>query len=156
MRYRTILAFSLVAAALIILGLAVLTQSPDLHVADAAGWLLIGSVILALVLGPLISVLFFVWRIEPWVAKWLGLDARAKRGGRVGAYVGAVGLLPVALFLAFVIGGNFGGAISGSVSQKFGPIIGVGIGIFVIMLLITLLGATAGFLIAGYATKRFH
>lgn len=154
MRYPIVLAASLTALGLVIFGLALLTQSPDLHAVDFAGCLLLGGVIVALVLGPLVSVRFFVRRIEPWVIRWLGLDARARRGARVDTYVGAVGLLPVALFLAFVVGGSFGGATGESVSTEFGPIIGVGAGIFVIMLLITLLGATAGFVIAGYATKR--
>ncbi len=112
--------------------------------------------IAAFVLSALALVHIFKRLIEPHFAEWLALDENRRKRGRVGAYVGAVGVFPVALFPAIVVGGNFGGAFGGAVSPDLGPIIGVGTGVFVVTFLATAFGAAAGFLIAGYAARRLR
>jgi len=108
----------------------------------------------AFVLSALAVVQIFRRLIEPRFAGWLALDEHMKKRGRVGAYIGAVGVFPVALFPAIVVGGNFGGAFGGAVSPDLGPIIGVGTGVFVVTFLATAFGAAAGFVIAGHAARR--
>ncbi len=82
-------------------------------------------------------------------------------GSRLGAQVGAYGSYPFALFLGFVVGGNFGGSIGGNITYwlslgKSGIIIGIGFRIFIVTIVICTLGSFIGAYIGCFINKSFH
>lgn len=107
-----------------------------------SGWLIMLSVAMAVAIS--------IWLIDLLVKK---LSATAPRNSRIGSYIGAYGIYPFALFLGFIVGGNFGGAIGENVLGSAGTIVGIGIGVFIVTIIASSVFAVFGFLLGGLTQK---
>lgn len=107
-----------------------------------SGWMIMLSV------GAAIA--FSVWLIH-WVIQ--KLSSTASHGSRIGSYLGGYGVYPFALFLGFVVGGNFGGAIGDNALGDAGTVLGIGVGVFIVTIVVCSVGALLGYLLGGL-TRR--
>ncbi|MGH8654358.1 MAG: hypothetical protein ACREYE_20305 [Gammaproteobacteria bacterium] len=103
-----------------------------------SGWLIMLSVAAAIALS--------VWLMRK-------LSSAASRGSRIGSYLGGYGIYPFALFLGFVVGGNFGGAIGDNALGDAGTVVGIGVGVFVVTIVACSIGALLGFLLGGLTQR---
>lgn len=109
---------------------------------NISGWLIFLSVAIAIVLS--------IWLIN-WVI--FKLSTSVSRSSRVGLYIGGYGIYPIALFLGFVIGGNFGGAMGDHILGAAGVVVGVGVGVFFVTTVICFVGIMLGLLLGGLTQR---
>lgn len=107
-----------------------------------SGWLMMLSIALAAVL----SIVVINWEIKK-------LNPTMQRAKQVGSYLGGYVLYPFALFVGFVVGGNFGGAIGSNALGEIGTVVGIGLGVFIVTMLICSVGVLLGFALGGLAEK---
>jgi hypothetical protein len=107
-----------------------------------SGWLMMLSVAAAIAL----SLLLIRWVIQK-------LSSVASRGSRIGSYLGGYGAYPFALFLGFIVGGNFGGAVGEDSLGDAGTVLGIGVGVFFVTIIASSAGALLGFLLGGLAQR---
>lgn len=107
-----------------------------------SGWMIMLSVAAAMV--------FSIWLIH-WVIQ--KLNSTASRSSRIGSYLGGYGVYPFALFLGFVVGGNFGGAIGDNALGDAGTVAGIGVGVFIVTIIACSIGALLGYLLGGLTQK---
>lgn len=108
----------------------------------ASGWLIMLSVAAAIALS--------VWLIRRVIQK---LTITASRGSRIGSYLGGYGVYPFALFLGFVVGGNFGGGIGDNAFGDAGTVVGIGVGVFIVTIFACSVGALLGYLLGGLTQR---
>jgi len=124
---------------------------------DTSGWLIMLSIAVSIAL----SVLLIAYAIRKLLSgQFIDLGVSARRGSKIGSYLGGFGAYPFALFLGFVIGGNLGGGMAGIVSNavglgRVGIIFGIGLGMFVVTAFICSLTAFLGFILGGLVEKLF-
>lgn len=97
-----------------------------------------------------LAIVLSIWLIDLLIKK---LNATAPRNSRIGSYVGAYSIYPFALFLGFIVGGNFGGAIGENILGDAGTIVGIGIGVFIATIIASSVFAVFGFLLGGLTQK---
>lgn len=107
-----------------------------------SGWMIMLSVAAAMALS--------IWLIH-WVIQ--KLSSTASHGNRIGSYLGGYGVYPFALFLGFVVGGNFGGAIGDNALGDAGTIAGIGVGVFIATIITCSMGALFGYLLGGLTQR---
>jgi hypothetical protein len=147
-------------AAVVLLAIAQYVLLPDWY-RDArvnlSGWLIMFSV----AVGIALSLLLIGYAIRKLLSgSLIDLGSSARRGSKIGSYLGGFGAYPFALFLGFVVGGNIGGSVGGIASDAIGAgrggiVVGIGLGIFVVTALVCSVTAFVGFLIGGLAEKLF-
>lgn len=108
----------------------------------ASGWLILLSVAAAITIS--------IWLIH-WMIK--KLTSATLHGNRISLYLGGYIVYPFALFLGFVVGGNFGGAIGDNALGDVGAIVGIGVGIFIVIIVVCSIGALLGYLLGGLAQR---
>src|SRR5882762_4305160 len=126
----------------------------DAHV-DSSGWLILHSV----AVGIALSVLLIGYAIRKLLSGGLiDLGSSARRGSKIGSYLGGFGAYPFALFLGVVIGGTLGGGAGEIVSEAIGLgtaglVVGIGLGVFVVTEVVCIGSAFLGFLVGGLTEK---
>ena len=96
---------------------------------DASGWLMLHAV----AVGIALSVVLIAYAIRKLLSGGLiDLGSSARRGSKIGSYLGGFGAYPFALFLGVVIGGTLGGGADEIGLGLPGVVVGIGFGIFVV------------------------
>lgn len=98
-----------------------------------------------------VAIALSMWMIQCLIEK---LSSVTSRGSRIGSYIGGCGVYQFALFLGFIVGGNFVGAVGDNFIGDTGTVLGIGIFIFYVTIVACSTGALIGFLPGGL-TQRF-
>ena len=115
---------------------------------DASGWLMLHAV----AVGIALSVVLIAYAIRKLLSGGLiDLGSSARRGSKIGSYLGGFGAYPFALFLGVVIGGTLGGGADEIGLGLPGVVVGIGFGIFVVTAVVCSGTALLGFLVGGLA-----
>src|SRR2546430_15798118 len=119
---------------------------------DAPSWLMLHAIAVRIAL----SVVLIAYAIRKLLSGGLiDLGSSARRGSKIGSYLGGFGAYPFALFLGLVIGGALGGGADEIGLGWPGVVVGIGFGIFVVAAAVCFWTAFIGVLVGGLAGMLF-